>query len=309
MGCAEPIALEPDSLPRLSGSATAALINNEQRLHLQHGPIDLIIDVDAAANDKRRVFSAAVMAFEGLLESLVTDLPQLRQINPVPVPVSSHCAQRMLDASQSFTGYGLTPMSAVAGAVADHIMASLIRVAPDKRIMINNGGDIAVHLGSAHSCTVGIVPDVSRPSVSASLRLTPALGVGGIATSGWRGRSHSLGIADSVTVLASCAAEADALATLIANHVDSRNENHHIKRQRACELDADSDLGEQWVTVAVEALSQHSIDDALDNAERFITALPADKKPISVFIALQGSYRVVGDVGPWPDKIMAVENN
>ena len=42
----------------------------------------------------------------------------------------------------------------------------------------------------------------------------------GIATSGWRGRSFSLGIADAVTVLAATAAEADAAATVIANAVD-----------------------------------------------------------------------------------------
>ena len=46
--------------------------------------------------------------------------------------------------------------------------------------------------------------------------------VRGVATSGWRGRSHSLGIADSVTVLAATAAMADAAATVIAVRNGSR---------------------------------------------------------------------------------------
>ena len=64
----------------------------------------------------------------------------------------------------------------------------------------------------------------------------------GIATSGWRGRSFSLGIADAVTVLADRAAAADAAATIIANAVDLPG-HPAIVRVPACELAPDSDLG------------------------------------------------------------------
>ncbi len=266
----------------------------------------MLIDVDALEDEKHNAFSAAIFAFDGLLESLVADLPQLRQISLEPAKVSSECAQRMIDATDELAGYGLTPMAAVAGAVSDHVMASMKMALPNKKMMVNNGGDIAVHLGSAPTCTIGIVPDVSRPSITSTVSLTPPSGVGGVATSGWRGRSHSLGIADSVTVLAASASDADALATLIGNHVNTAYENHSIKRERACDIDDDSDLGEHRVTVAVGALSQQSIDEALNNAEYFIDALPKHKKPISVCMALQGSYRVVGEIGHWSDELVAM---
>ena len=74
--------------------------------------------------------------------------------------------------------------------------------------------------------------------------------VRGIATSGWRGRSFSLGIADAVTVLAATAAKADAAATIIANAVDLPN-HAAITRVPAREIAPDNDLGERLVTRAV----------------------------------------------------------
>ena len=47
----------------------------------------------------------------------------------------------------------------------------------------------------------------ARPlSLDGDFAVDASLPVRGVATSGWRGRSHSLGIADSVTVLARTAA-------------------------------------------------------------------------------------------------------
>ena len=86
-------------------------------------------------------------------------------------------------------------------------------------------------------------------------------GIRGIATSGWRGRSHSLGIADSVTVLAATAAQADAAATMIANAVNI--DHPGIQRRPACELRDDSDLGAQLVTVDVPTLPPALRDAAL----------------------------------------------
>jgi ApbE superfamily uncharacterized protein (UPF0280 family) len=86
--------------------------------------------------------------------------------------------------------------------------------------------------------------------------------VRGVATSGRHGRSFSLGIADSVTVLAATAAEADAAATLIANAVDHPG-HRAVRRVPACTLDPDSDLGDRLVTVGLGPLSQPEIDAAL----------------------------------------------
>jgi hypothetical protein len=86
--------------------------------------------------------------------------------------------------------------------------------------------------------------------------------VRGVATSGWRGRSFSLGIADAVTVLASSAAVADAAATLIANAVDLPG-HPAIERTPAGDLDPQSDLGDLLVTREVGPLAANEIDIAL----------------------------------------------
>src|SRR5690606_23267476 len=85
----------------------------------------------------------------------------------------------------------------------------------------------------------------------------------GIATSGWRGRSHSRGIADAVTVLAADGASADVAATLIANAVDLPG-HPAIERVPASSIDPDSDLGERLVTQDVGPLSAQDTAIALD---------------------------------------------
>ena len=98
----------------------------------------------------------------------------------------------------------------------------------------------------------------------------------GLATSGWRGRSFSLGIADAVTVLAASAAIADAAATLVANAVDLPV-IPAIRRAPASACDPQSDLGERLVTSRRRpADAPGEIDEALaaglDEAERLRNA-------------------------------------
>jgi uncharacterized protein len=86
------------------------------------------------------------------------------------------------------------------------------------------------------------VVDPDNPRMPGAIEITRDMPVRGIATSGRHGRSLSLGIADSVTVLAATAAAADAAATLIANAVDLPG-HAAVRRAPACSLDPDSDLG------------------------------------------------------------------
>jgi ApbE superfamily uncharacterized protein (UPF0280 family) len=156
----------------------------------------------------------------------------------------------------------ITPMAAVAGAVADEIMAVMQQSAPLRRAFVNNGGDIALHLADGETFCVGLIDRPDRPGLFGATEIKHADEVRGIATSGWRGRSFSLGIADAVTVLAACAADADAAATVIANAVDLHG-HPAVRRVAACEVQADSDLGDRPVTRAVGALSPDEIDTAL----------------------------------------------
>jgi len=251
------------------------------RWHFQHGPIDLIIDVDVdadaagnpaaggAAVGDTAVIEACWREFQGVLPALVAELPKLRQAAHRHPGVSGGIARRMLAACAPFAPERfITPMAAVAGAVADELLAACARPGV-RRASINNGGDIALWLTAGTAYRVGIWSQVERlvpraPAVSpldALFSIDAASPVRGIATSGWRGRSQSLGIADSVTVLARSAAAADAAATLIANAVDC--DARGILRAPAVSVKDDSDLGERLVTVAVPPLPATAIAEAL----------------------------------------------
>ncbi|WP_394690398.1 UPF0280 family protein [Hoeflea sp.] len=225
----------------------------DDRLHLQHGPIDLIIGVDGDAPDCRTsAFEAAALRFGSVLEELVSELPLLRRALSATLPRGA-VARRMHAAARPFAHKDfLTPMIAVAGSVADEILAAMRDAVPMRRAYVNNGGDIAVHLAPAESFRVA-VSGADGASLG-DLQFDGTSAIGGIATSGARGRSFSLGIADSVTVIARDAASADAAATLIANAVDLPG-NSSIRRQAADELQPDSDLGRRLVVTQVPQLS------------------------------------------------------
>ena len=252
-----------------------------QRWHFQHGPIDIVIGAEgdralAAAH------AAAWARFEPLLGELVAELPWLkRPVDPTrDCPLGGAVARRMWQAcaplvrlSEGVDGF-ITPMAAVAGAVAQALITAYERPGI-RRAWVNNGGDIALHLAPGESASVGLFSDLARLDSRLAAHLTqggslPLDGhltvhhadpVRGIASSGWRGRSFSLGIADSVTVLAATAAQADAAATVVANAVNV----HHraIARAPANQLRDDSDLGDRLVTVAVPALPAALVRQAL----------------------------------------------
>jgi ApbE superfamily uncharacterized protein (UPF0280 family) len=116
-----------------------------------------------------------------------------------------------------------------------------------------------------------------------------------VATSGARGRSHSLGIADSVTVLAHDAPAADVAATLLANAVDLPG-HPAVTRAPACTLSPDSDLGLRLVTTHVARLDAADIADALDAGEAAARAMLARGLIGGALLVLQGTARTFGDM-------------
>lgn len=239
------------------------------RWHFQHGPIDLIIGAAGEAGSLDAAHQAAWERFREVLPELAQELAKLR------LPVRGSCrlqgpvARRMWQACQPLSQDFITPMAAVAGAVAEEIIACYRRPGV-ARAWVNNGGDIALHLAPGESLRVGLYADLARLdavqlqhglSLDGQFSVSADMPVRGIATSGWRGRSFSLGIADSVTVLASTAAQADAAATIIANAVNVADAR--IERQSASALKDDSDLGDTLVTTLVPALPAAKVQQAL----------------------------------------------
>jgi ApbE superfamily uncharacterized protein (UPF0280 family) len=184
-------------------------------------------------------------------------------------------------------------MAAVAGAVADAMLAEMTAAAPLDRAYVNDGGDIALHLAPGKSFAVGLVDRPDRPSLFGRARIGAGDPVRGIATSGWRGRSFSLGIADAVTILAADGASADAAATIVANAVDCPG-HPGILRRPARDLQPDSDLGERLVTCGVAGLSALDIDEALDGGLAVAGDLVSRGLIRAAALHLAGETRVVG---------------
>jgi ApbE superfamily uncharacterized protein (UPF0280 family) len=147
--------------------------------------------------------------------------------------------------------------------VAEEILGAMLNEAPLDRAYVNNGGDIALHLGRGEQFTVGLMDRPDRLGVMRTMIIEADDPSRGVATSGRHGRSFSLGIADSVTVLARTAAQADAAATIIANAVDLPG-HPAVTRCPASLLQADSDLGDRLITRDVGPLSSGEIEDALE---------------------------------------------
>jgi hypothetical protein len=160
------------------------------------------------------------------------------------------------------------------------------------RAHVNNGGDIALWTAGA-SLRLAICEDPLTGAAGARAEIGADVGIGGIATSGWRGRSFSLGIADAVTVLAHDAAGADAAATLIANAVDLPG-HPGIRRAPAQSLSPDSDLGTRLVTTDVSGLTERDVAMALDTGLAVAEDFAARGLIIASCLALAGRRRVTG---------------
>jgi len=286
-------------------SAVAAMLP-AGRLHLQHGPIDAIVQAWGEPGEVRAAYAQVAAAFGAVLPRLCGELPLLRRPQPAPLP-DGPVARRMHAATLPFSAGFITPMAAVAGAVADDLLSTLRAGRRLDRALVNDGGDIAIHLAPGQSFRCGIVADLAAPisgrsGIDAIAAIGASDGVGGIATSGWRckgrgGRSFSFGIADAVTVLAADAASADAAATVIANAVDLPGHAAIIRRP-ACDIDPDSDLGARPITWEVGMLGTVEIAAALAAGAALAEALASRGLLRAAILHLRGRRRVVGASAP-----------
>ncbi len=278
--------------------AQIRLLPDGRRLHLHDGPIDLIIEAFGTPHEVNAAYHSACERFETVLDELCRELLILRRpcSEESPWPQGA-VARRMTAAVKPYAPeYFITPMAAVAGAVAEEVLAAMVSAAEVPRAYVNNGGDIALHLSAGEQFVVGMVERPDRPSLIGTTTLRASDPVRGIATSGWRGRSFSLGIADAVTVLADRAAAADAAATIIANAVDLPGHSA-ITRVAACELQPDSDLGGRMVTRAVGDLTVRDVDQALNAGVLVAHRLLRIGLIRSAALSLQGETRIVASSG------------
>jgi ApbE superfamily uncharacterized protein (UPF0280 family) len=278
--------------------AQVRVLPDGRRLHLQDGPIDIVLQAFGAEGQVHRAHRRAADRFVTVLDELCSELPLLRaQVRLGGREPGGIIARRMFAAVMPYAEENfITPMAAVAGAVAEEILAAMTAVADLSRAYVNDGGDIALHIGSGEQFVIGMVELPDRPMLAqpvfGDMTLDSNQPVRGIATSGWRGRSFSLGIADAVTILAKTAAIADAAATIVANAVDLPG-HPAISRIAARELSPDSDLGDRPVTTAVGKLTSAEVSEALGRGSACAERLIASGVIAAAALKLQGTTRVM----------------
>jgi len=285
----------------VNNRAQIRMLPGGRRLHMQDGPIDVVVEAFGEVREIEIAYRAAAARFVGVLDELCGELKFLRwpacEDDDLP---SGAIARRMLAAVTPYASQiFITPMAAVAGAVAEEILQVMTSAAKLSRAYVNDGGDIALLLAAGEKFIVGMVERPDRNSLFGTTTIESRDPIRGIATSGWRGRSFSLGIADAVTVLADAAAMADAAATVVANAVDLPG-HPRIGRVRACDLAPDSDLGERLVTQSVGELAPDEIRDALVAGIRVAESLRSSGLIRAAALNLQGETRIVVPVETGP---------
>ena len=270
------------------------------RIHFSHGPIDIVLQVDAAVSmSSESAINIAWNRFQNVLEELCSDLSLLRSPERAKwARLRGPIAKRMAVAVSGFDTF-ITPMAAVAGAIADELRDLICTEAQVRRAIVNNGGDVSLYLAPGNECQIGLVSNPDAGLAGGTLRISADDAIQGIATSGWRGRSHSLGIADAVTVAAADCATADAAATVIANTIDLPG-HPGVRRSPASQLSPDSDLGDLLVTTDVQPLSAAEAKMALRRGQSFANKLVARGVIRSAAMFLCEESMVVGCFGQEP---------
>ena len=266
------------------------------RLHLQHGPIDLVLCAEGASGEVTKAYAQAREAFEPVLGELVRELPLLKiPLGSRQPEVSGPVAREMVRAVWPYRDSYVTPMAAVAGSVAAHVLAALVDGRSLERAYVGNGGDIALWLAGDAEVSLGVVSKLDAPRMDRRVTIKSGCPVRGVATSGWGGRSFSLGIADAVTVFAGDAPAADAAATAIANGV---NVDHPgIQRVPASQLAEESDLGETPVTVGVSIAEPAVMGRALEQGAEEATRRVRSGTILGALLFAGGQQREVGWCG------------
>ena len=142
-------------------TAHAAWLPDGRRLHLQHGPDRPDPRGLGPPAAVASAYARATARFAPLLDELVAELPALR--SPDPAPLAGDTARRMAAAVAPFRPTFITPMAAVAGAVADTILAAMTAAGDLARAYVNDGGDIALHLSPGTAITAAIAARPGSP--------------------------------------------------------------------------------------------------------------------------------------------------
>ena len=278
-------------------------IHRGRSLQLRCGPTHAVASCSGSPEAMHRAYQKLVDRFAEIIPELVGELNWLRTELPYDIAqLNGRIARAMYTACEPYRGERITPMSAVAGAIAEHLLHLMSSEHGICKAWVNNGGDIALYLTGDERFDCGIHETLHRSEHDAIFRLAAHDGIGGVATSGrvcsgQGGRSFSLGIADAVTVLAETAAMADAAATMIANRVDLPG-HPAVARIRADQIEPDTDLGDRPVVVEVSLLTRRETEQALSNGTEYAHDYMQRGLIHGARLCLNGQSRIIGNANP-----------
>ena len=215
------------------------------------------------------------------------------QIEDLP---EDELARRMVGSVKAIGDDDLTPMAAVAGTIADAV-ADWLFERDTTRVIVDNGGDIAIRLARGETAAVGIRPRIDSPQVSHIIQLHSYDSTWGVTTSGTGGRSLTRGIASAATVLAAEASVADAAATAVANACIATGEG--IIQLPAEEVDPHSELVGLKVTADVGNLDTDLRQQAITAARRKAERLSQENTIIGAFVAIGDAFAITEGLRPY----------
>lgn len=231
------------------------------QIFLDYGPIQMMIQVHCKTQNSTALAEAGAQFITDAFPVLCSELPLARQrIDTITASPKSPILRRMLAAARCAGERNATPMLAVAGSIAQEA-CDFIRQAGGERIIINNGGDIALYNAGNDAITVGVLNDLKTGTLLCSKPLYRQDCIGGVATSGLGGRSMTRGIASSAVVFSKDAATADACATILANATYVPDPRIH--QVPAGTLDPNTDIPDLMVTSSVDPLPRRIVTRSL----------------------------------------------
>ncbi len=208
--------------------------------------------------------------------------------------------RRMIEATKKMEEPDLTPLAAVAGTASD-IVADFIFSKGGTKIIVDNGGDIAIRLQEAEVARVGVKTEIDAKQATYLVSIDSTMGIGGVATSGLGGRSFTKGIASAATVLAETSSLSDAAATIVGNFTNV--EDAKIARTLAEEIYPETDLAGEWVTTRIGELSQEKVDEALRRGLSKAYSICQKGLIRGALVALQGKVVWTDSLTPWLIKL------
>ena len=268
---------------------------------VDYGPMHMFISVFENGNPVIALAEEGARFAMKVLEDLAGFLPVLKKKSEALEVKEAFpdVVRRMIEATKKMEEPDLTPLAAVAGTASD-VVADFIFGKGGTKIIVNNGGDIAIRLREAELARVGVKTEIDAEQPAYLISIESEM-IGGVATSGLGGRSFTKGIASAATILSETSSLSDAAATVIGNFTNVEDAN--IARSLAEEIYPDTDLVGEWVTTRVGELSQQKVEEALSRGLSKAYSICQKGLIHGALIALQGQVVWTDSLEPWLTKL------